>query len=70
MNAIKKAAARAQEFVSDHKTAITIATTVTATTVACITLTRVLSSGFTETLNDFLSEKNLTEEFNALLEEV
>lgn len=70
MNPIKKTIAAAKEFVSDHKTAITVGVTAAATTVGCIALTRALRNGYVETVNEFLAEKGLTDEFNALLEDV
>jgi hypothetical protein len=70
MNPAKKAIARAQEFVSDHKTAITIVATATATAAVCAKLTKSLRDGYVETVTEFLAEKNLTDEFNALFEDV
>lgn len=69
MNIVKRAAARTSEFVSDHKTAITIVTTATVTTVLCAKLTKLLKDGYTETVTEFLAAKGLTDEFNALFEE-
>jgi phage terminase large subunit-like protein len=70
MNNVKKTIASAKSFVSDHKTAITVTVTAAATTVACVAFTRALKNGYVETVNEFLAEKGLTDEFTALLDDV
>lgn len=70
MNRAQLALARAKNFTTDHKTAIIVAVTATATTVVCALTTRALSNGYAETVTEFLAEKGLTEEFNSLLEDV
>lgn len=64
MNPIKKAATNVKTFVSDHKTAIAIVATATATTAVCIVATKFVKDGYVETVNDFLTEKGLLDEFN------
>lgn len=69
MNPIKKTIASAKEFVSNHKTAITIVVTATATTTALYGVARACSTGYTETVTEFIAENGLTDKFKAYLEE-
>jgi hypothetical protein len=60
MNKFKKAAASTKQFVSDHKTAITV----TGTALVCLAIHRFALKGH----NEFLKEKGLYEEFYTLNE--
>jgi len=64
MNPVKKAAARVQEFVSDHKVAIAVTTTAVVTTAVMIRVNR----GAVRQWNDFLAERGLTNEFYTQLD--
>lgn len=59
-------AARAKEFVADHKTAIIVTTTATATFLATAALARTLNKSYNETVDEFIAEHGLTEKFNEL----
>lgn len=65
MNAAKKAFSRTQQFVTDHKVAIAVVTTATATSAVWYKTT----AGAVRQFNDFLNEKGLLEEFRSTLEE-
>jgi hypothetical protein len=66
LNFIEKTAASTKEFVNTHKTGITIAVTATATFVATVAAAKWVHSEYNETVDTFLDEHNLTDEFNML----
>lgn len=59
MNPAKRALARTQEFVSDHRVAIAIGVATTVTAVGCVLIQRSAIEGW----NKFLTEKGLIDEF-------
>lgn len=59
MNPAKKALIRTQQFVTDHKVALTVVTTATATAVVS---KKVFGAAY-RTAEQFISEKGLAEEF-------
>lgn len=65
-NFTHRAVTRTQEFIADHKTAIIVTTTATATFVVTAAMARAMTKGYTGSVNEFLTEKGLMEEFNAL----
>lgn len=64
-NIAKRAIARTSEFVSDHKTAITIIVTAVVTTAAGVAFEKIVKDGYVEAANEFLEDKGLTAEFVA-----
>lgn len=70
MNPAKRALARAKNFATDHKTALTVALTATATTVVLVAASRAVSTVYSAKVTEFLAEKGLTDEFNALFDEI
>lgn len=63
---IAKAKARTEEFVNDHKTAITITATATVTFMATAAAARWVTKEYRGTVDEFLAEHGLTEKFNEL----
>lgn len=60
MNRAHRALVRTQQFVSDHRVAIAVITTATATTAAMVAMQK----GAVREVNDFLESKGLLEEFH------